>query len=270
VLVSIRAVGVNPYDCKVRSGAMGGQLPLRTGLEAAGVVTALGEGVVDVAVGDRVFGAGTGLAAEFGVLTSYAQIPEGLSFAEAGGLTVSVETATRTLDLLDVGDGTSMLINGASGGVGVSAVQLAVARGASVIGTASAARQEFVRSLGALPVLYGEGLVERVREVAGADIDAALDTSGHGALPDLIELTGDASRVVTIADYAGAQELGVRFSSGMGDERRPDAIRTVGALIAEGKYSVPEPRTFPLAAIAEAHELSETGHAGAKLVLIVE
>jgi len=270
VLVSIHAVGVNPYDYKVRSGMMGGKLPARTGLEAAGVVTALGKGVDDVAVGDGVFGAGAGLAAEFGVLTTYAVMPEGLSFVEAAELPVSVETATRTLDLLGVGSGTSLLINGASGAVGSAAVQLAVARGASVIGTASEARQDYVRSLGAVPVPYGDGLAERVRSVAGGGVDAALDTAGHDALPDLIELTGSTNRVVTIADYAGAEALGVRFSSGMGDERRAEAIREVGALIASGKYVVPEPRTFPLAAIAEAHELLETGHTGAKLVLVVK
>jgi NADPH:quinone reductase-like Zn-dependent oxidoreductase len=270
VLVSIRAVGVNPYDYKVRSGAMGGKLPARTGLEAAGVVSAVGEGVSDVAVSDRVFGAGAGLAAEAGVLTSYAVIPEGLSFVEAAGLPVAVETATRTLDLLGVGEGTRLLINGASGAVGGTAVQLAVARGASVIGTASAARHAYLESLGAVPVLYGEDLAERVLALTLKPVDVALDAAGGGTLPALVELTGDASRVVTIADYAGAEELGVRFSAGMGDERRPDAIRDVGALIASGKFSVPEPRTFPLAAITEAHQLSETGHAGAKLVLVVD
>jgi NADPH:quinone reductase-like Zn-dependent oxidoreductase len=268
--IAVRAVGVNPYDFKVRSGMMGGKLPARTGLEAAGVVSALGQGVVDVAMGDRVFGAGTGLAAEFGILSTYAVIPERVSFAEAAGLPVAIETATRTLDLLGVGCGTRLLINGASGAVGSAAVQLAVARGGSVIGTASAARHAYLESLGAVPVLYGEDLAERVLALTLQPVDVALDTAGHGALPALIELTGDASHVVTIADYAGAEELGVRFSSGLGDERRPDAIRDLGALIAAGKFSVPEPRSFPVEAIAEAHELLETGHAGAKLVLVVD
>jgi NADPH:quinone reductase-like Zn-dependent oxidoreductase len=270
VQITVHAVGVNAYDWKVRSGMMGGKLPGRTGIEAAGVVSALGEGVVDAAVGDRVFGNGSGLAAEVGVLTNYAPMPESLSFVEAAGLPVSVETATRTLDLLEVSAGTRLLINGASGAVGAAAVQLAVARGASVIGTASAARHAYVESLGAVPVLYGEDLAERVLALTLKGVDVALDAAGGGALPALIELTGDASRVLTIADYAGAQELGVRFSSGTGDERRPDAIRGVGELIAAGKFVLPEPRTFALAAIAEAHALSETGHAGAKLVLVVE
>ena len=111
---------VNPIDWKVRSGAMGGDLPQTTGREVAGVVDEVGEGVNDVAVGDEVFGfaAGGGGAAELALLEDYAPIPPSLDFAGAAALPVAVETAVRTLDLLGVGDGQTVLINGAAGGVG--------------------------------------------------------------------------------------------------------------------------------------------------------
>src|SRR5437588_5375670 len=138
VRVAVRAVGVNPIDWKMRSGMMGGELPQATGREVAGVVDALGEGVDDVAPGDRVFGfvIGGG-AAELALLAEYAPAPASLDFAGAAALPVAVETATRTLDLLRVNRDSTLLVNGAAGAVGSAAVQLARLRGTRVIGTAS-------------------------------------------------------------------------------------------------------------------------------------
>jgi len=272
IRVRVRAAGINPIDWKVRRGAMGGDLPKRTGQEVAGVVDALGEGVTDVAVGDEVFGgaAGGGGAAELALLENYAPIPSTLDFARAAALPVAVETATRTLDALGVTDGQTVLINGASGSVGIAAVQLARGRGARVIGTASAANQDYLRSFGAEATTYGDGLAERVAELAPDGVDRALDAAGGGVLPVLVELTGAPDRVVTIADYAGAEETGVSFSGGMGPERAWHALQEVGPLIDAGTFSVPVAQTFPLAQIAEAHRISETGHPRGKLVLIVE
>jgi NADPH:quinone reductase-like Zn-dependent oxidoreductase len=270
VRVAVRAVGVNPIDWKMRSGMMGGELPQTTGREAAGVVDAVGEGIEDVGPGDRVFGFVTGAgAAELAVLTDHAPIPASLDFAGAAALPVAVETATRTLDLLGVGQDTIVLINGAAGAVGSSAVQLARLRGARVIGTASPSNHEYIRSLGAEPTRYGDRLNDEVREIAPGRIDAALDAAGGGALPALVELTGDPERVVTIADYAGAQETGVRFSGGMGTERAVHALRDVGPLIESGKFSLPVAKTFPLGKIGDAHALSQEGHVRGKLVLLV-
>jgi NADPH:quinone reductase-like Zn-dependent oxidoreductase len=270
VRVAVRAVGVNPIDWKMRSGMMGGALPQTTGREAAGVVDALGEGIDDVAVGDRVFGFVTGAgAAELAVLTDYAPIPASLGFAGAAALPVAVETATRTLDLLGVGQDTILLINGAAGAVGSSAVQLARLRGARVIGTASPSNHEYLRSLGAEPTTYGDRLADRVRELASGGVDAALDAAGGGALPALVELAGGPERVVTIADYPGAQETGVRFSGGMGTERALHALRDIGPLIESGSFSLPVAQTFPLENIGDAHALNQEGHVRGKLVLIV-
>jgi NADPH:quinone reductase-like Zn-dependent oxidoreductase len=207
-------------------------------------------------------------AAGRALLADYAPIPPSLGFAEAAGLPVAIETATRTLDALGVGAGSRLLVNGAAGGVGSAAVQLAVARGAHAIGTASPANHDYLRSLGAEPVAYGEGLVERVRALAPDGVDAALDVAGSGVLPELIELAGGAEHVVTIADFGGAQEHGVTFSSGDAG-RAVHALAEIGELIESGRFSLPVAQTFPLAEIAEAHRVSEDGHVRGKLVLLV-
>jgi NADPH:quinone reductase-like Zn-dependent oxidoreductase len=271
VRVAVRAAGVNPIDWKVRSGAMGGDLPKRTGQEVAGVVDKLGDGVTGIEVGEAVFGgaAGGGGAAQYALVENYARVPESLDFVGAAALPVAVETAVRTLDVLGVSGGQTIVINGASGSVGIAAVQCALARGARVIGTASEANQDYVREFGAEPTTYGEGLVERVRALAGDGVDRALDAAGGGALPALVELTGSPERVVTIADYQGAQETGVPFSGGMGPERAWHALADAAELIEAGRFRLPVAQTFPLSEIAEAHRVSQGGHPRGKLVLIV-
>src|SRR6202044_3382919 len=210
VRIAVRAAGVNPSDWKKRQGLMDTELPQTLGYEAAGVGDELGAGVTEVAVGDRVFGfsADGAAQAELAVLAYYAPIPPSLDFSAAAALPAAVETAARALDQLGVGSGSTLLINGASGSVGSAAVQLAVVRGARVIGTASPANHEYLRSLGADPVAYGEGLAGRVRALAPDGVDAALDVAGSGVLPELIELAGGPEHVVTIADFAGARAHG--------------------------------------------------------------
>jgi NADPH:quinone reductase-like Zn-dependent oxidoreductase len=270
VRIAVRAAGVNPSDWKKRSGLMDSELPQTLGYEAAGVVDELGAGVADVAVGDRVFGFCTDGAAqaELAVLSHYAPIPPSLDFPGAAALPAAIETATRALDQLGVGAGASLLINGASGSVGSAAVQLAVARGTRVIGTASPANHDYLRSLGAEPVAYGDGLVERVRAIAPDGVDAALDAAGSGVLPELIGLAGTPDRVVTIADFAGAREHGVRFSSG-DTGRALHALADIGELIESGRFSLPVAQTFPLADIAQAHRVGEDGQVRGKLVLVI-
>ena len=219
---------------------------------------------------NRVFGlSAEGAAqAELAVLSYFALIPPSLDFPGAAALPAAIETATRALDALGVEAGRTLLVNGASGSVGASAVQLAVVRGARVIGTASPANHDYLRSLGAEPVAYGEGLAGRVRALAPGGVDLALDVAGSGVLPELIELAGGPEHVVTIADFAGAQEHGVRFSSGDAG-RAVHALAESGELIESGRFSLPVAQTFPLADVAEAHRVSEQGHVRGKLVLLV-
>ena len=269
VRIAVRAAGVNASDWKKRQGLMDPELPQTLGYEAAGVVDELGDGVTDAAVGDRVFGlsAGGAAQAELAVLSYYAPVPASLSFAEAAALPAAVETAWRSLDQLGVRSGSTLLINGASGSVGSAAVQLAVARGARVIGTASPANHDYLRSLGAEPVAYGDGLADRVRALAPGGVDLALDVAGNGILPELIDLAGGPGQVVTIADFAGARQYGVRFSRG-DDGRALHALAEIGPLIESGRFSLPVAQTFPLAGIADAHRTGEAGHQRGKLVLL--
>ena len=252
VRIAVRAAGVNPSDWKKRQGLMDEELPQTLGYEAAGVVDELGEGVADVAVGDRVFGlSGAGAAqAELAVLSYYAPIPPSLDFPEAAALPAAIETATRALDQLGVVGGSMLLVNGASGSVGSAAVQLAVARGARVIGTASPANHDYLRSLGAEPVAYGAGLGGRVRALAPDGVDVALDVAGSGVLPELIELAGGAGarrharRLRRRPGARGEVQQRRRRTRGpraRGD-RRADRVR---ALLAPGGADLPPRRGCP-------------------------
>ncbi|WP_433061071.1 NADP-dependent oxidoreductase [Dactylosporangium sp. CS-033363] len=270
IRIAVHAAGVNASDWKKREGLMDQELPQTLGYEAAGVADELGPGVAGVALGDRVYGFSTAGAAqaELAVLSHWAPIPPSLSFPEAAALPAAVETAWRALDQLGVARGSTLLISGASGSVGSAAVQLAVARGARVIGTAGADNQHYVRSLGAFSVPYGDGLTQRVRALAPDGVDLALDVAGSGVLPELIALAGgDPDRVVTIADFAGAQQHGVRFSRG-DTGRALHALAEIGPLIDAGRFALPVAQTFPLADVAEAHRVSEHGRVRGKLVLL--
>lgn len=270
VRIAVRAAGVNPSDWKKRKGLMDAELPQTLGHEAAGIVDELGDGVVDAAIGDRVFGlsAEPAAQAELAVLSHYAPIPPSLDFSGAAALPAAIETATRALDQLAVAGGRTLLINGASGSVGAAAVQLAVVRGERVIGTARPANHGYLRSLRAEPVVYGAGLVERVRALAPDGVDVALDVAGSGVLPELVELAGGPEHVVTIADVPGAREYGVRFSSGDAG-RAVHVLAEIGELIESGRFSLPVARTFPLTEVARAHRVSEDGQVRGKLVLVI-
>ncbi|MGW4202514.1 NADP-dependent oxidoreductase [Streptomyces sp. NPDC004726] len=278
IRVAVRASGLTPADCYLRSGRFRDMAPLRLphvlGMDAAGVVDEVGTGVTGVRRGDEVFGIVDvaelgGASAEYAVLAAWAPKPDALSWEQAGGAAGNVETATRVLDRLKVGTGTTLLIEGAAGGVGTVAVQLAVARGATVIGTAGARNHEFVAGLGAAPTAYGTGLGERVAALAPEGVDAVLDCAGSGSLPDLVELTGSPDRVVTIADM-NAAEYGVHLSRSAGPGADPQALEglaAAAALARQGRFTVPVAAAFTIENAAAAHELSETGHARGKIVL---
>ncbi len=269
IRVAVQAVGINPVDWKARSGRFKGRLPAITGSDVAGVVDEVGEGVTGVSIGDQVFGSAvSGGAAQYAVLRNFSRKPAGMSFEEAAGLPVPVETAVRAFEVLGLAPGQTLLINAAAGGVGSAAVQFARARGITVIGTASRSNHDYLKSLGALPTSYGEGLPARVKELAPQGVDAALDVAGRGALPELIEITGSPARVVTIADRQ-AEQYGVRYTSGRsGESRAWHALAEAAQLWEQGKFSMPV-QTFSLADGPQAHRISEEGHVRGKLVLVV-
>ncbi|SOD61721.1 NADPH:quinone reductase [Streptomyces zhaozhouensis] len=267
IRVVVKAAGVNPADWRVREGQVLGahptRLPSGVGLDAAGIVDEIGAGVEGVAVGDRVFGEGASTYAESAVLSAWARMPEGLSFEEAAGYPSVVETALRILREVGVRPGQTLLVSGASGGVGSAVLQIARERGIAVIGTAGAANQEYLRGLGAVPTTYGEGWVERVRGLG--PVHAALDVAGSGVVPALVELTGRPDRVVSIADL-GAPDHGVRFSGVAGS--MPDALAEAVDLITRGRLHIPVEKSYPLSEAAAAHRDSQAGHARGRRVLI--
>ncbi|MEV4515473.1 NADP-dependent oxidoreductase [Dactylosporangium sp. NPDC049525] len=285
IRIAVRASGFSVGETYLRSGmlrdVMPTTFPYRTGFDAAGVVDEVGAGVTGVSVGAAVFGM-TGMTtrganAEYAVLAAWAPKPAGWSWPEAGGAAGSVETGTRVLDRLGVGAGQTVLVQGAAGGVGAVAVQLAIARGATVIGTAGEHNQDFLRSIGATPTTYGAGLVERVRALAPGGVDAVFDCA-RGALPDLIAIAGDPARVVTIADFAAAAH-GVHMSHGApaGDTGTaigaadPLAVHGLGiavGLAGQGRLRIPVAAVFPFAEAAAAHELGEGRHAPGRIILV--
>jgi len=274
VSVRVRAAGVNPIDWKVVHGLVSGGEPMDEprglGVDVAGVIEQVGEGA-GLEPGEEVFGMSiTPAYAEVALSTPQMLLakPPGLSFEVAGGLGVVVGTAYATLDRLSLQAGETVLIAGASGAVGSIAVQLAVARGVGVLGIAGEARLAELRGLGATAVAHGEGLLGRLREVAPEGVDAALDASGHGELAALVQLAGGPERVLTIASYAEAGELGVEFHAGGGGELTIQALQEVVPLIEAGRMSFPVAGVYGLDQAAEALRESEHGRPAGKLVIV--
>ena len=271
VRIRVAAAGVNPIDYKLREGMMAGgaslESPTITGLEAAGVVDEVGDGVTGTAVGDAVFGfTAGGAAAEYAVLSHWAHQPDNVSAVAAGGFSLVSETAARVLRELDVKAGDVILVHGASGGVGQAALQLAREAGVTVIGTAGEANHDLVRSLGATPTTYSDGLPARVTELAADGVTGVFDAAGT-SLDELLEIAGDPARIVTIANFAAAGR-GVRVSGG--GARAYDVLDEVADLASRGLFAITVADTFPLADAASAHTLAATGHAGGKVVLTVD
>ena len=283
-LLQVRAAGVNPADWKLASGAFGadpGRLPLRLGFEAAGVVTAVGEGAEGpagpVAVGDEVIGWPLrGAYADELVVPAAALVPKpaGLGWAEAAGLLLTGTTAVHALTAVGVRAGDTVLVHGAAGGVGQMLVQLAVADGARVIGTAGRSGAELVRRWGGEPLAYGDGLADRVRAAAPGGVTAAVDAVGTDEALDVsLELVPDRGRIATLANFArgpkaGIAVLGAGPGADPGTELRNAARLRLTALVEAGRLRVAVARAYPLDEVAEAHRDGITGHSHGKLVLV--
>jgi NADPH:quinone reductase-like Zn-dependent oxidoreductase len=280
VLVVVRAAGVNPSDLKSYDGTFGtdpAALPKRLGSEVAGVVAAAGPGVTGVATGDEVVA--------FRVVGGYADRvvahasdvfakPEGLSWEQASGLMLTGVTAAHLLHATDVRAGQTVLVHGASGGVGTMAVQLLVARGARVVGTAAPARHDDVRRLGADPVAYGPGLADRVRAAAPDGVDVALDTVGTDEAVDVsLELVADRRRIATVAAFGRAPGLGIHLLGGGPGADPGTAVRAAARtglldLVRAGRLTVLVDRAFALDDVRAAHEHLRAGRAAGKLALL--
>jgi NADPH:quinone reductase-like Zn-dependent oxidoreductase len=268
VRIAVRAAGVNPVDWRIREGQFRHVhplvLPAGVGQDAAGVVDEVGAGVNGTEVGDPVFGEGSNTYAEFAVLSAWARMPDGLTFAEAAGYPSVVETALRIIGHVGVRPGQTLLVSGAAGGVGSAVLQIARDRGIAVIGTAGPANQDYLRGLGAIATTYGVGWVDRISALG--PVHAALDLAGSGVIAELVELTGDPQRVISIADL-GAPALGVRFSGVAGS--MPDALAEAVGLISRGSLHIPVEKSYPLADAATAHADSRAGHTRGRRVIAI-
>jgi NADPH:quinone reductase-like Zn-dependent oxidoreductase len=269
IRIVVRAASVNAIDWKSLSGMYAqGKTLERTGFpgfDASGVVDEVGEGVAGVAVGDDVFGLGRQTQAEYAVLNSWAHKPASVDWAVAAAAGVVTEAAERVLRLLGVTSGSTLFIDGGAGGVGSATTQIAKARGATVVASASEARQDHLREIGAIPVIYGEGMVDRVRAL-GLKIDAVLDAVGKTPIEDLISLAPEPSQVVSIANWAAA-ESGVRVSGGSSESQPMRALAEAAELLEQSQLVI-KVQTFPFERAAEAYQIIQSGHAPAKLVLV--
>jgi NADPH:quinone reductase-like Zn-dependent oxidoreductase len=270
IRIVVRAASVNGADWKFMSGRYAKGKPLEgtgyPGYDASGVVDAVGEGVTDVAIGDDVFGLGDHTQAEYAVLDSWTRKPASVDWAVAAAAGVVAETAERVLRLLGVTEGTTLFIDGGSGGVGSCTTQIAIARGATVIASAGESNQDYLREIGAIPVVYGEGMVDRVRALDVGKIDAVLDAVGKTPIEDLISLAPEPSQVVSIANFTAAA-AGARVTGGSADSRPMKALAEAAELLEQNKLVI-KVQTFPFDRAAEAYRIIQAGHGRGKLVLI--
>ncbi|MDH6624692.1 NADPH:quinone reductase-like Zn-dependent oxidoreductase [Streptomyces sp. LBL] len=272
IRVRVAAASVNPIDWKLRAGDLRQLLPLELpaipGRDAAGVVDEVGDGVQGVSIGDRVFGLGgvTGATAELVILSAWAHSPDTWNDEQAAGAGLASVTAMRGLNALGSLAGRTLLVEGAAGGVGSAAVEIAVAQGATVIGTASERNHEFLTSLGAVPTTYGPGLAQRLSALAPHGVDIALDTAASGSLDDLVAITGDPTRVATVADHVGGQRLGTHVVNAENDSTLLSAAAELGR---QGRYTPRIEQTYPLERIADAHAHAERGRTRGKMVICI-
>jgi NADPH:quinone reductase-like Zn-dependent oxidoreductase len=280
VRVAVKVVAVNGIDWKIREGQLGDQpMPQRPGMELAGVVDAAGPDV-SVGVGDEVFGwaaNGTtlvegwsgpfpgGAYADYALAEIVIPKPTELTWTCAASLPVAGETALRGLRQLDVRPHEVLLIHGGSGVVGSIATQLAVARGATVIATTGDLNANFVASLGATPVRYGPGLVQRVHQISPR-VDAVLDAAGLGGLADMVTLRGGTERIVTLADPA-AFDMGITFDPGQPSGQNIGVLTELADMVVAGALRIRHSRSYPLTEAAQAQKFSATGHAAGKITL---
>lgn len=282
VVVEIRAAGVNPIDWKLRAGIRPSgpfEEPRRVGFDGAGVISAVGPDVDGCSVGDEVVVENTQGTYATHVVASPENLtakPAGVDFEVAAALGVPVATAYQVLASLQVGEGDRLLLHGGSGAVGQAAIQLARSRGAEVVATASESNHERLRELGATPVAYGEGLLERLREASPEGYTVSLDCAGTDeALETSLELV-ERGRIGTIVQGAQYHEMGLQAWSGGSPEPltpeqqglRDEAIAEVLPLVAMGEFEVEIGRVMKLDDVVEAHRISQQGGVRGKIVLV--
>jgi len=270
IRVRVRAAGISPTDLAVRSGHLKAfPLPQDAvpGFQVAGTVDAVGASVTGVEVGDEVaaFLLGLGGYAEYAIASIWTRKPATVSWTDAAALPSAAEAAVRVLRELGVRGGERLALFGGAGAVGTIATQLAVGLGVEVVSAVRGGDEGFVRELGATPVLYGDGVVERIR--ATGEVDAVLDAAGVGVLGDALALTGSPDRVITLSD-PNAARFGVRLS-GPDADTAAAALEEVMALLADGRLRLRPYAVAPVSEAGEAHRALESGEVRGQVVLAV-
>lgn len=275
VLVRVRAAGINPGESAIRQGLFDGQdpekLPSGQGTDFAGIVVAVGDGVDGVDEGEEVLGWSweRSSQAEYVSVPSeqVVQKPRLLDWTVAGGLDVVATTAAAAVRAVDPRAGETVVVSGAAGGVGGIVTQLLTNEGVDVIAIASRSNHEWLRSKGARPVAYGDGLLERVQELATNGVDAVIDTFGPEYVHLGVSLGVPASRIETIIAFDAAAEIGAQ-ASGSADTADPEILGALAQMVASGEIEVPVAATFPLERVQDAYEELEQRHTRGKIVLL--
>ncbi|HYQ62488.1 NADP-dependent oxidoreductase [Actinophytocola sp.] len=269
LLVRVRAAGVNPGDWRLRQGSYGEVRSAVFGREVAGTVLRLGAGVTGFAPGDEVFGGCPGMVggwAEQALVTAgfAARRPDGVSPEAAAVLPVAAGTAYDALAQLALPAGATLLVNGAGGGVGVPLLQLARTRGIRVVGTASPAKHDLVAALGAVPVSYGDGVVDRILAASPQGVDGVFDLVGGDALRAVAPLAPP-DRLFSVADKALVRTLGGRD---VVRDRSTRVLAELARLVAAGELDPYVSQVRPLSEAGAALALVEEGHTQGKIVLV--
>ena len=275
VLVQVKAAGINPGEASIRSGTFAqvwpSTFPSGQGSDLAGVIAELGDGVTSVSVGDEVIGWTDNRAsqAEFVVVpvTQLTPKPAGVTWEQAGSLFVAGATAWAAVRAVTLSKGDTVVVSGAAGGVGSLVVQLAVAAGAKVIGIAGPSNHDWLAAHDVIPVVYGDGLADRVREVAGGTVDAFIDTFGADYVELALELGVAKDRINTIINFAAVQKHGIK-AEGNAQGASPEVLAELASRIEAGELELVVARKYPLAQVRDAYTELEQRHTRGKIVLI--
>jgi NADPH:quinone reductase-like Zn-dependent oxidoreductase len=274
VLVQVKAVGINPGEAKIRDGLLHSRWPATfpsgQGSDLAGIVAGTGAGVSGVSVGEQIIGWTDNRAsqAEYAVVEEQHLTPKpaGVPWEVAGGLFVAGATAYAAVRAVALAEGDTVVVSGAAGGVGSLAVQLARRAGATVIGLASEANHPWLSKHGVIPVSYGDGVADRIRQAA-SKIDAFIDTYGAEYVELALELGVQPSRIDTIANFEAITRFGVK-GEGNAAGSSASVLAELAELIAAGELELPIAATFPLDRVQDAYRRLAEGHILGKIVLL--
>lgn len=274
VLVRVKAAGINPGEISIRKGVFAERWPAKfpsgQGSDFAGVVDETGRGVAKFAKGDEVIGFTHERAsqAEYVVVDAGNLVPRpaNVSWEQAGGLFVAGTTAFAAVRAVDLKAEDTVVVSGAAGGVGAIAVQLARNAGAKVIGLAGEGNQQWLRNHGVIPILYGDGVEDRIRTASSGKVDAFIDTFGGGYVELAIKLGVPPDRINTIIDFAAAEKYHVK-AEGSQAAANAEVLGQLAGLIAAGRLEIPIAKVFPLSKVREAYQELEQRHTRGKIVL---